>query len=125
MINVISVRAHGILDYGTVAGFSLIPTIFKLAGTPAYLCYVLAVIHLLMTLMTRFPLGIIRVIPLAIHKTVEAVVGPVLVLSPWILGFSAEKMARNVFISAGVLIFVVWLMSEYHIERRVAAQQQA
>jgi hypothetical protein len=122
-MNIISVRTHGILDYGTVAGFSLIPTIFKLAGTPAYLCYLLAVIHLLMTVLTKFPLGIIRVIPLGVHKTVEAVVGPVLVLSPWILGFSPEKMARNVFISVGVLIFGVWLLSEYHIERRLAAQE--
>jgi len=123
MMNVISARAHGILDYGTVAGFSLIPTIFKLAGTPAYLCYALAVIHLLMTILTRFPSGVVPVIPVAVHKTVEAVVGPVLVLSPWILGFSAEKIARNVFISAGVLIFAVWLLSEYHIERRLAAQE--
>lgn len=122
-MNIISVRAHGILDYGTVAGFSLIPTVFNLAGTPAYLCYLLAVIHLLMTVLTRFPLGIIRIIPLGVHKTVEAVVGPVLVLSPWILGFSPEKMARNVFISVGVLIFAVWLLSEYHIERRLAAQE--
>jgi hypothetical protein len=125
MMNVISVRAHGILDYGTVAAFSLIPTIFKLAATPAYLCYLLAVIHLLMTVLTRFPLGIIRVIPLGVHKTVEAVVGPVLVVSPWILGFSTEKIARNVFISAGVVIFAVWLLSEYYIERRLAAREQA
>ena len=63
-MQVISTRSHGVLDYATVAGFSLLPLLFGLSGTPMYLSYSLAGIHLLMTVMTNFPLGIFRIIPI-------------------------------------------------------------
>jgi hypothetical protein len=81
-LKVISLKVHGILDYVTIIAFLLIPGLFALRGAPAYISYILALVHLLMTLLTDFPFGIWKVIPLRIHKIVEMTVGPALIALP-------------------------------------------
>jgi hypothetical protein len=112
-MKIISIKFHGILDYVTVAAFALIPTVFGLSGVPMYLSYTLAVVHFLMSVLTKYPLGAAKVIPVTFHKIVEIIVGPVLVVSPWVLGFSADMTARWVFVGAGVVIIAVGILTKY------------
>jgi hypothetical protein len=112
-MKIISIKAHGVLDYVTVAAFAAIPSLFALSGIPAYLSYVLAIVHLLMTLLTNFPLGVFKVIAVKLHKLVETIVGPVLIVIPWILGFSDSLTARYVFIGAGLVILAVGILTNY------------
>lgn len=123
-MKLISIKTHGMLDYLTVIGFILIPLLLKLSGTPAYVSYAVAAVHFLMTVLTSFPMGIIKMIPIAVHKIVEAVVGPVLVICPWVLGFASLTTARNFFILAGVVIFLVWALSQYHDAQRSPVLKQ-
>ena len=58
----------------------------------------MAAIHLTMTLLTAFPLGVAKVIPVKLHKLIETIVGPVLIAVPWILGFSENLTARYVYV---------------------------
>jgi len=51
-------RAHGYIDYAVVFTLLLIPTALGFSQTPAVICYVLAAVHLTMTLLTAFPLGV-------------------------------------------------------------------
>jgi hypothetical protein len=112
-MKIISIKAHGVLDYITVVAFAAIPSLFALSGIPAYLSYVLAVVHLLMTLLTNFPFGVFKVIPVRLHKLVETIVGPVLIVIPWILGFSDALTARYVFVGAGLVILAVGVLTNY------------
>src|SRR5277367_2215070 len=112
-MKIISIKAHGVLDYVTVVAFAAIPSLFSLSGIPAYLSYTLAVVHLLMTLLTNFPLGAFKVIPIKLHKVVETIVGPVLIVIPWLLGFSDALTARYVFIGAGLVILAVGFSTNY------------
>jgi hypothetical protein len=67
-----------------------------------------------MTFFTRFPLGVVKVIPFPIHGVVEFVVGVVLVLAmPRLLRASLGSPARTFFIGAGVAILVVWVLTRY------------
>ncbi len=112
-MKIISIKNHGYLDYITVLAFALIPTIFSFEGIPAYLSYALAAIHLLMTLLTAFPLGAAKVIPVKLHKLVEMIVGPVLIIVPWVLGFSDNLSARYVYVAMGLIIIAVGLLTDY------------
>lgn len=112
-MKIISIKNHGILDYITVLAFLLIPTVFGFEGIPAYLSYALAGIHLLMTLLTSFPLGVAKVIPVKVHKIVEMAVGPLLIVVPWVLGFSDNLAARYVYIAMGLIIITVGLLTDY------------
>jgi hypothetical protein len=92
---VISSRLHGVLDYLTVIAFALAPTILGLTGAAAWLAYTLAVVHLGVTLATDFDLGVAHVLPAAWHGWIELVVGLVLLVVPWVLGFSDDATART------------------------------
>jgi len=113
-MNFLSARHHGFLDLATVAVFLLAPFFFGLGGYVAAVAWGLAVVHLLMTLLTRFPLGLVKVIPFPVHGMVEAVVGVVLALAmPRLLGASPGSPARTFFVGAGVAILVVWVLTSY------------
>jgi hypothetical protein len=111
-MKVISDTTHGILDYLTVAIFALVPSVLGLTGFAALVSYALAAIHLVMTLLTNMPLGVLKIIPMRLHALVEMLVGPVLVVAalvlPTILG---DK--REFFLVMGLVISAVWLLSSY------------
>lgn len=112
-MKVISPRMHGYLDFLTVILFLLAPTIFGLSDLPALLAYGLAVIHLIVTLASDFPFGIVKIIPFTVHGWIERIVGPALIAIPFILGFSDDEMARSFYMAAGGVIILVGLLTDY------------
>lgn len=110
-MHVIDARTHRILDFVTVAGFALAPTVFSFSGLPALLSYVLAVVHLGLTLLTRFHGTAGGPIPFRAHGAIELVVGVVLVAAPYLLGWHGS--ARTFFIAIGLVILAVWALSSY------------
>jgi hypothetical protein len=113
IMKILSPRVHGYLDYVVVALFLLAPTLFGFAGTAATLCYVLAAVHAGLTLLTAVPLGIAKIIPFPVHGALEAAVAVFLLASPWVFNFSYVDAARNFFIASGVLIALVWVVTDY------------
>jgi hypothetical protein len=112
-VKIFTPLTHGYLDYVTVLLFLAAPTLLGLSGAPATLAYALAIIHLVMTLFTDFPLGLFKLIPFTMHGWVERVVGPLLVVVPFLLGFSADSTARNFYMVIGVVIILVGLLTDY------------
>jgi hypothetical protein len=110
-MKIISSEAHAALDYLTVVIFALAPTVIGLSGVAAIISYVLAVVHLSMTLVTDMPFSLVKILPIRLHALVELVVGPVLVIGGLLLEFPAP--ARTFFVVMGVIIFAVWLLSSY------------
>jgi hypothetical protein len=109
----IDARIHGVLDIVVVLVLLLAPTIFGLGGSPAAIAYALAVVHLVMTLLTRFPMGIRKVIPFFAHGVVELIVGVVLVVLPTIEGYGPGSPARRFYTLIGAAILVVWALTAY------------
>jgi hypothetical protein len=107
----ISPTLHGCLDYATVSLFLASPTLLGLNGAAATVAYALAGVHALMTLITDFRLGAARVLPFAYHGWVERVVGPVLVVLPFGMGFDAP--GRIFYVAMGIIIVLVGLLSNY------------
>lgn len=112
-MKILSPRLHGYLDYLTVLIFLVAPTLVGLSGLPAMLAYTLAGVHLTMTLLTDFPMGAVKVVPMPLHGWVERVVGPTLVALPFLLGFSSDMKAMAFYIAMGVTIIIVGLVTDY------------
>jgi len=110
MPTLLSPRTHGVLDYVTVAVFALAPSSLGLDGLTATLSYVLAGVHLAMTLLTAFPLGVVARIPFSLHGTVELVVGVALVLTG---SFLFEGPGRMFYLVMGAVILLVYLATDY------------
>jgi hypothetical protein len=120
-MKILSPSSHGVVDYAAVLALLVLPSVFDFSNTPATLCYVVAATQLVVSLLTRYPLGLIKKIPFPIHGYYELVSSLLLVPLPWLFGFSNEDAARNFFVISGLSLFVVWLVTNY---RAVPADAQ-
>ena len=117
MHTLLSPRAHGVLDYVTVAVFALAPSLLGLGGVAATLSYVLAGVHLAMTLTTAFPLGVMDLVPFRVHGMVELAVGVALAVLAVAL---FEGAARGFYLATGLVILAVWAATDYAGQTTVA-----
>jgi hypothetical protein len=109
----ISARIHGMIDFVLVALFLLGPLLMGLGGSPAAISYTLGIVHLLMTLMTRFPAGRWKTISFFVHGIVELIVGVALLILPSFAGYSPGSPARRFYLAMGAAILVIWALTAY------------
>lgn len=114
-IRVIPTRIHGILDY--IGGIALIlaPNIFGFTefDDATWIARIIGIAILLMAVLTRYELGLIKVIPMQIHLWIDILASIFLALSPFLFGFSDED--ANVWVPhvvVGLLYLVISLMTE-------------
>ncbi len=108
----ISPRIHGYLDYATVLLFLASPTLIGLTGAASMAAYALAGVHAILTLITDFPLGAAKLLAFPYHGWVERIVGPLLIVVPFGIGFGGP--ARILSITMGAIIVLVGWLSNYH-----------
>jgi len=118
-MRLITAGLHRVLDFVTVAGFAVAPSVLGLAGFAATLSYVLAAVHLTLTLLTHFPGSAERPVSLALHGAIELAVGVALIVLPWLVGWGGT--ARVFYVVAGAVILGVWALSAYRAETPSAA----
>lgn len=110
-MRVLTPRLHGVLDFVTVAVFALAPVVFGLEGAAATLAYVLAAVHLTMSLFTAgLPISLSGVVPFPLHGLVEAVVGVALGLIGWLV---FDSTAQTFYLVMGVVILAVFALTSY------------
>ncbi|MGH7655686.1 MAG: hypothetical protein ACREN6_13590 [Gemmatimonadaceae bacterium] len=110
---------HRLLDFVTIIAFALAPSVLSLSGFAATLAYLLACVHLALTVLSQFPGARARLVPLPLHGAVECLVGLVLLGLPWALGWTGA--ARAFYTAAGAVILIVWLLSDYRASKVEAA----
>ncbi len=112
----ISPRAHGMLDYSTVAAVVAAPKMLGFPDRAAQAAYALAGSYLGISLLTDYPLSAKRVIPFKGHGAAEAIVGLALPALPWVLGFAKHKAARNFFLALTGVTFTVAALTDWNAE---------
>jgi hypothetical protein len=120
-MRILDARVHGVLDLIVVVAFLLGPLLFGLGGSPAAIAYTLAIVHLVMTLLTRFPMGRWKVIPFPVHGIVELIIGVGLLILPSYAGYAPGSPARKFYLGMGAVILIVWALTAYGAERPAAA----
>jgi hypothetical protein len=108
----IPTRVHGILDY--LVGVLLIfaPRIFGFqnGGPEDRIPVILGVITLIYSLLTRYELGLFKVIPFKGHLTLDFLSGVFLAISPWAFGFSERVWVPHLVV--GLLEIGAAMMSQ-------------
>ena len=112
-MKILSAKAHGILDYLLVIFLLASPTLFKMEGHLAMFTYALGGVHLLLTILTAFPLGIIKVIPFRIHGLIELVVAIALGAVALWLREHGNTLGFEFYIGLTTLILVVFLVTDF------------
>jgi hypothetical protein len=112
-MKLLSPRVHGYIDYTLVVLLFAAPALLRFPMSAAAVCYLTATVHLLVSLLTDYPLGGSRQIPFAVHGAIEFSLGVGLVASPWLFGFSHPGPVRSFFVAAGVVVLLVVAMTRY------------
>lgn len=83
-------RVHGVLDY--LSGLLMLATPFLLGmgGHAAIVLWAMGALAILYSLFTDYELGLVRVLGLPTHLSLDVLGGMFLVASPFILGFGVE-----------------------------------
>ena len=108
----ISPKIHGVIDYLIVIFLLASPSYFGFTGLLATFTYALGVVHLLLTVLTNSPLGLIKIIPLPIHGTVELLVGIVLIVLAYTL-FKNQPDGKLFYVIFGTVVLLTWLVTNY------------
>jgi hypothetical protein len=105
---------HGILDYTTVLLLILSPHLFGMQFAATVFTYSLAFIHLVLTLLTDFEMGLLRIIPLHIHGAIEVLLSIVLVIVANVFRIWNDVISFYYYLIFAGVLFIVWLFSTYN-----------
>src|SRR5688572_15565873 len=87
--------AHGVADYVVVIILAIGPSVAGFVGLQATLAYVLAATLLGLALLTRSPLGLIKLLSFKTHGAIELLLGLLLLILPWLANFARGIHWRN------------------------------
>lgn len=107
--------AHGVLDYLYAAAFALSPHLFGFTevASARWAAYGFGAVVLISSLLTRYELGLAKVLPFRLHLTLDLVGGVLSIAAPWALVFATEAAARNLFVEMGIISLVVMLLTRW------------
>lgn len=105
--------SHGIIDYLSVIFLAIAPSVIGFTGRQATYCYVIAGVHLVLTLVTRYPLGAFKIVGFPMHGAIECAAGVLIVILPWLANFERGTLSRNFFVAFGLLILVIFALTDY------------
>ena len=74
----------------------------------------LAIVHLLLTVLTNFKAGVFKLIPFKVHGYIELIVAVALIAIAFYFGNTEGNMARNFYIGFGIAVFLTWLLTDYN-----------
>ena len=115
-MKVIPTYVHGIFDYLGGALLLFAPNVFGFAaegGAAVLVPRIIGLVVLIQSVMTRYEVGLVKVLPMRMHLMNDYIASALLALSPWIFGFSnLPPNAWMPHLVAGVSIFVLTLLTE-------------
>lgn len=114
-MNILNSKSHGILDYIFSLFLLASPTLFQMDGHLSTITYVLGIAHLFITMLTKFEVGVIKLIPFRIHGLIEIVVAVVLVALAFWFKNSAEQpeLGWYYYLALAGIILIVFVITDF------------
>src|SRR5690349_20020804 len=105
---------HAVADYAV--GGLLIVVALAVGGSNGAVAtgVVVGAVVLLVSMLTKYPLGVVKVLPFTVHSAGDYLAAALLVLSPFALGFNDSDTGLTAFyIVAGIAVLAVSLVTNY------------
>ena len=105
---------HAIADYAV--GITLIAVALIVGGTGVAVAtgVVVGAVVLVVSMLTRYPLGVAKILPFTVHSAGDYLAAALLVLAPFVLGFTDTDGGLAAFyIVAGLAVLAVSLVTNY------------
>lgn len=107
----VPLRLHAAVDYLVPVTFIGVPSLFGFPSDARAVAFAFGGAHLSMTLLTDYPGGLLKLIPLSAHLLAELLLGPALVVMPWLLDFSSDRLATALFVVWGVFSVATYFVT--------------
>lgn len=112
--------SHGILDYALAILLIIAPSVVHFGGRQAWWCYLFAGILVAIAILTQA-----KFLRLPVHGAVELVLACLLVVLPWVAGFERGVLSRNFYVAIGLLMIVLWALTDFRGRRGVPVADRA
>jgi hypothetical protein len=109
----ISPILHGLLDYATMAAVYLAPRLLPMPRRARRAARRLATGYTAMSALTEYPLAVRPTLPWRTHGQVDRVLGALLPVLPFMLGFGRDRSARNLFLGLAVVTVAVTMLTDW------------
>jgi hypothetical protein len=122
----IPLAVHAMIEPVIALLLILAPFIFGFSDndTATLVSIAAGVIVLLTGMTTRWSLSLVKLIPLDVHRMLDLGLGVLLILSPFVLGFSDESTPTIFLIVIGLGEIVAALATNWHPENDLAADRR-
>lgn len=104
----ISAKPHGVLDYATGTLLLISPWLLgfhDVSVSATYTMVIMGIVVIGLSLLTNYPLGLIKAVPFPVHGVIETIGALALLGSPWVIGYTEVDMARNL----AIVVAIAWL----------------
>ena len=106
--------SHIVIDLVSLIALVFGPAYAGFSGLQADLAWILAGVMFLIVALT-----LIKAIRFAIHGFVEIVVVLLILIAPWFWNFARGVHSRNFYMFVGVVMLIIWLMTDFRGVRSV------
>jgi hypothetical protein len=105
---------HAIADYAVAATLIVVAAAVGGSNEAVAAGIVIGVVVLVVSMLTKYPLGVVKVLPFTIHSAGDYLAAALLVVSPFALGFNNSDTGLTAFyVVAGVAVLAVSLITNY------------
>src|SRR5438067_9096416 len=105
---------HAIADYAVGFGLIIIAIAVGGSGKAVAAGVVVGATVLVVSMLTRYPLGVAKVLPFTVHSAGDYLAAALLVLSPFVLNFNnTDSGLTAVYVVAGAAVLAVSLITNY------------
>jgi hypothetical protein len=106
-------RTHGIIDYLFVVFLWVSPAFFGLPDFTSQITYTLGAVHLILTLITDYEVGVFKWVPFRYHGWIELIVGLGLILISLYVGNVDGTLSQNFYFGVTVSVILLWFLTDY------------
>lgn len=112
---------HAVADYAVGATLIVVAAAVGGSGKAIGTGVAVGAVVLLVSMLTRYPLGVVKVLPFTVHSAGDYLAAALLVVAPFALNFNNSDTGLTAFyIVAGVAVLAVSLITNYQYSPRRA-----
>jgi hypothetical protein len=129
LVRVLPAWLHAVADYAV--GLSLIIVAIAAGaagadGTAVAIGVVVGAVVLIVSMLTKYPLGVAKVLPFTVHSAGDYLAAALLIISPFVLGINGDEPGLTAFyVIAGIAVLAVSLVTNYQYSEKRSWNQSA
>ena len=114
VIRLLPAWLHAVADYAVGLSLIVVAVIVGGSGTAVAAGVAVGAVVLAVSMLTRYPLGVFKVLPFTVHSAGDYLAAALLIVSPFALGFNDSDTGLTAFyIVAGIAVLAVSLITNY------------